>query len=164
MTVPSSAQVGRRRSSLWLVLGGCALLTLVLLCVCAGIGIWIYAPIASRTVQTPATSVSATDLEALPTGEASRGEQLFRGSAGCSACHSLEAGQRIVGPSLSGVATRAANRKPDTSAEQYLYESITQTNAYVVEGFQPDLMPKNFGLRLSSQDLADLIAFLMTQK
>jgi hypothetical protein len=33
-----------------------------------------------------------------------------------------------------------------------------------VEGFQPDLMPKTFKETLKPQEIADLIAFLMTLK
>jgi hypothetical protein len=33
----------------------------------------------------------------------------------------------------------------------------------VVEGFQPNIMPQTFKDTLSSQQLADVIAFLLTQ-
>jgi cytochrome c2 len=103
------------------------------------------------------------ESEGLPAGSASRGEQVFSGEAGCSACHSLQADVKIVGPSLAGVAQRAATRKADFPAELYLYESITHPEAYVVDGFQAGIMPGNFRQRLSEQQLADLIAFLMTR-
>jgi cytochrome c2 len=80
------------------------------------------------------------------------------------ACHSLEPDVKVVGPSLAGVASRAATRKPGYAPDLYLYESITNPNAYLVPGFQPDLMPKTFADTLSPQDLADIIAFLMTQE
>jgi cytochrome c2 len=71
---------------------------------------------------------------------------------------------RVVGPSLAGVATRAASRRTGYSVELYLYESITRPNAYVVDSFPGGVMPQNFLIRLKPQDLADLIAFLSTQK
>ena len=80
------------------------------------------------------------------------------------ACHSLEPGVRIVGPSQAGLATRAGTRRPGYSAELYIYESITRPNAYIVDTFQPDLMPKTFKETLKPQDLANLIAFLLTLK
>jgi cytochrome c len=46
----------------------------------------------------------------------------------------------------------------------YLYESIVQPNAYLVEGFQQGLMPATFDQSLTPQKKADLIAFLMTEK
>ena len=73
------------------------------------------------------------------------------------------AGVKLVGPSLAGVAKRAATRKADFPAELYLYESITHPEAYVVDGFQSGIMPGNFRQRLNEQQLADLIAFLMTR-
>ncbi len=37
-------------------------------------------------------------------------------------------------------------------------------NAYIEEGFQPNIMPLNFADRLSSQDMADLIAYMLSLK
>jgi hypothetical protein len=100
---------------------------------------------------------------ALPAGDASAGETTFTAKA-CVSCHSLQADVTIVGPSQAGVASRAEGRKPGYSPELYLYESIISPSAYLVEGFQDGLMPKTFRETLSSQELADLIAFLMTLK
>ncbi len=49
-----------------------------------------------------------------------------------------------------------------TSAEQYLFESVVMPNASVVEGFQPNLMPQNYADRLSAQDAADLLAYMLS--
>ncbi|MBI3764063.1 MAG: c-type cytochrome [Chloroflexi bacterium] len=100
---------------------------------------------------------------ALPAGDAAKGKDEFAAQP-CASCHSLEPNKRIVGPSLAGVAARAASRKPGYSAELYLYESITKPSAYVVQDFQDGLMPQNFAQTLTPQQQADLIAFLMTQK
>ncbi len=104
-----------------------------------------------------------TDFAALPAGNAETGLADFS-AAGCVACHSLDADVRIVGPSLFGVATRAETRRPGYSAEIYLYESILQPSAYLVESFQDGVMPKNFNEVLTAQQKADLIAFLLTKK
>jgi cytochrome c2 len=120
----------------------------------------------------PAAPVDAvgTDLNVeLPPGDAANGELLFTGQVNgkypCSACHSLQAGQTLVGPSLAGTATTAAAREDGLSAEQYLHESIVLPNAYIVEGFaNPSIMPANFGEQMTKQELADLIAYLMTLK
>jgi hypothetical protein len=50
------------------------------------------------------------------------------------------------------------------TAEEYITQSILDPNAFVVEGFQPDLMPKDFGEKLSDEQLADLVAFLLAQQ
>ncbi len=126
--------------------------------------------IAALASPTPPPPRGKTPLEVLqeefgklPAGDAAAGEATFT-SAGCVACHSLQPGVQIVGPSQSDVGTRAVSRKPGYSAELYLYESITRPNAYLVEGFLPDLMPQTFKDTLKPEDLANLIAFLLTLK
>lgn len=93
---------------------------------------------------------------------AERGRQLFSSTpAICSTCHSLEPDVVVVGPSLYGIADRAWYRVTGLSAEQYIRESIINPGAYVVDGFM-DAMQKNLGDVLTSDQLSDLIAFLMT--
>jgi cytochrome c2 len=115
----------------------------------------------------------------LPPGDAARGEQIFKQqvkqasgtNAPCTACHSLVPNEVKTGPSLAGVATRAASREPGKTADAYIRESIQQPNAFIV----PDnpaykgangksLMPEGLGNLMSAQDLSDLIAYLLTLK
>jgi len=106
----------------------------------------------------------------LPQGVAANGEVLFHGLGPggrfpCAACHSLQENQTLVGPSLAGIATRAASRKDGYTVEQYLHESIVQPNTYIVESFgSPSVMPATFGEQMTKQDLADIIAYLLTLK
>lgn len=107
-----------------------------------------------------------------------RGEALFKGSTigtasapGCITCHNVTGTEKLVGPSQAGVATRAADEIKSAkytgtakTAEEYLRESIVDPNVYVVDGFQPDVMYKNFGKELSEQEIKDLVAYLMTLK
>jgi nitric oxide reductase subunit C len=145
------------------VLGGCALLALCVLLACSASAFyWVATLRMTEAMRQPAADAGDVDLGALPTGNVDDGEQAFR-DQGCSACHTLEPDQRLVGPSLAGVASRAGTRQPGYSAEEYLYESIVDPNAYVVAGFQGGLMPANYARRLDAQQLADLLAFLMTQ-
>ena len=102
-------------------------------------------------------------FNALPAGLASGGEQVFSGAGGCVACHSLEPGVTLVGPSLDGIGARAGTQRPDYPPDAYLYQSIINPNAFVVQGFQAGIMPQTFGDLLSDQQLADVIAFLKTQ-
>jgi cytochrome c2 len=168
MTFPSSNHPSRSRSPLALVLGSCAVIGLcvipacVLLALTANAAYWMNRYPMAGVSQGPSVSVTPTNFETLPAGNADPGEQVFT-SAGCSACHSLDPGEKIIGPSLSGISTRAGTTKADYSAEKYIFESISDPNAYLVEGFQGDMMPANFNGRLSAQQLADLVAFLMTR-
>jgi hypothetical protein len=48
--------------------------------------------------------------------------------------------------------------------EEYLIDSIVLPQHYIVPEFQ-DLMPRNFGTEIMYiQDLADIVAYLMTEK
>ena len=48
--------------------------------------------------------------------------------------------------------------------EEFLHESIVNPDADVAKGFSPGIMYPNYGKELSEQDIADLVAFLMTLK
>ncbi|MCC7360232.1 MAG: c-type cytochrome [Anaerolineales bacterium] len=111
---------------------------------------------------TPA-EIEQAAFDQLPAGDAAAGQTVFQGAGGCSACHSLVADQTIVGPSLAGVSQRGPQREPGFTEEAYLYQSITNPNAFVVEGFQPNIMPQTFKDTLGPQGLANVIAFLKTQ-
>jgi mono/diheme cytochrome c family protein len=117
---------------------------------------------------------SDTEVE-LPAGDAARGQQLWNKEvsmanglpAPCSACHTLD-GTGSTGPSLQGVAERAATRVAGQDAATYIRHSIQLPSEFIVEGFAADdgvtsIMPANLGNSMSAQDLADLIAFLLTQ-
>jgi nitric oxide reductase subunit C len=93
--------------------------------------------------------------------DAGTGEELALIS-GCTACHSLQEGVVQVGPSWYNVAEHALTRVEGQSPALYLYTSITQPNAYLVEGFQPNLMPLIYKDTLSDEQLANIIAYLLT--
>jgi cytochrome c551/c552 len=77
----------------------------------------------------------------------------------CAACH--RAGADRIAPSYAGIAARAADRRPPLTAAAYIYESITDPGAYVVEGYS-DAMLKNYPERLPDRELGDIIAYLLT--
>ena len=111
-------------------------------------------------------------------GDPARGEALFKqtklgpnDAPGCNTCHSLEPGEVKVGPPLAGVATHAAETLEDpdyngqaTTVEQYLRESIVNPDAFVSHGFAPGVMYQKFGEDLTEEEIADLVAFMMTLK
>jgi len=120
---------------------------------------------------------SSGSQPAAATGNADNGKKLFNepviasaGAPGCGTCHSLEKGKTLVGPSLAGIATDAANTVKEAdykgaakTGEEWLRESILNPNVDVPEGFKPDIMPKTFN-KLSAQELNDLVAYLQTLK
>ncbi len=82
-------------------------------------------------------------------------------TARCAQCHALEPNTAIIGPSLAGIATLAADRIPGYDAITYIEQSILRPSDYLVEGYT-DVMPKNFGRELTSEQFNALMAYLMT--
>ena len=94
----------------------------------------------------------------LAMADASGGQSVIN-QYGCHVCHNAQVAG--VGPLWVGIAARAATRRPPMSAADYLYESITDPSAYLVPTYQ-NLMPGDFGKRMSDLELADVIAYLLT--
>ncbi len=124
---------------------------------------------ATESVTQAATiEVTAEATEALAlVGDPVRGKQIFEnglnGAPACSTCH-VEKGKTphyALAPSLAGVYTRAATRVAGQTADQYIVDSILHPHDFIVPGFNPIMYPL-FGEKYSSQDIADLLAFLKT--
>lgn len=107
-------------------------------------------------------SLSYADL---PTGNAEHGATLFaqqvNGAPSCSSCHVVEGSDGLVAPSLAGVASVATSRQEGYTAEAYLLNSIINPSDYLVSGYT-NLMYTEYRSKLSMQDLADLVAYLLT--
>ena len=109
-------------------------------------------------------------------GLAATGRQIFitgtgQGSATpCVTCHTVGGVPEAVGllgPDLSNIGAEAANRKPGTSAEDYLVESIREPEAFIAEGVEratPGLMLTAITAGLADEDVDALVAFLLEQK
>ena len=93
----------------------------------------------------PATSAGQADPVA--------GEALFK--LECASCHSVEAGVDLTGPALAGIGAED---------EQSLRDDVVNPDAKVTEGFAKGIMPNSFGKQLTSQQIDDLIAYLLTLK
>ena len=92
-------------------------------------------------------------------------QEIWRGEA-CFACHNLEERQVDVagqnGPNFADLYERAGSRVPDMTAEEYVYESIVNPTAYVVETYeQAGQMPQNFAEKLSEDEIQALVAWLL---
>jgi len=105
------------------------------------------------------------------------GEHLFRSATPvCTACHSLQPGVQLAGPSMAGVAERAAQTlaSPDytgsaTDVAGYIRESIMQPSAHLVPGDMfsaagVSFMPNTYPDALSEEQIDQLVAYLETLK
>ena len=116
-------------------------------------------------------SDSETDDTPPETGDAATtstdGEELFKrtvlvNNGGCITCHSLTPGKVLVGPSLADIGAIAADRIPGTSARDYLLESITDPDGFLVEGFDAGRMPGNWTDGLSMEQLTAIVDYMLT--
>jgi cytochrome c oxidase subunit 2 len=91
--------------------------------------------------------------QAAQAGGASQGKQIFVNS-GCGSCHALAdaGGTGQVGPDLDKVL-------PGLNAA-FIRQSIVDPNANVTQGYQPGVMPQNFGEQLSKEQLDALVQYL----
>ncbi len=106
-----------------------------------------------------------------PEGDAARGEELFL-SYGCTGCHGNmeDVTSAVIGPWLGDIGEVGGTRVEGLTADEYVYESILDPNAYIVPecppgpcAGPPSAMPDNFALRMGEnpQDLQDVMTFLL---
>lgn len=110
----------------------------------------------------PQFDIPAATEEAKPASAEARGKALFYDPVvGCYLCHVVKGSGGTRGPDLSRIGEVAETRQPDVSVEEYLRESITDPVAFTAPGY-PAIMPLNLGDRLSSAQIDDLVAYLMS--
>ena len=81
-------------------------------------------------------------------------------TAACNSCHLI--GQLGgASPNLTGYGTLAGTRVAGQSAHEYTFYAITEPGQYLAENFG-NVMPDKYDDKLKPQDIADLIAYLLT--
>jgi cytochrome c oxidase subunit II len=103
----------------------------------------------------PDTVEGTIQQETLPAGNAEAGGAVYE-RLNCGSCHTLESAGSTgeIGPNLD-------DSLQGKDAE-YIRTSIVNPNAEIEEGFQPNIMPGDYGQQLSDKELADLVAFLQS--
>lgn len=110
-----------------------------------------------------------TSVAELPIGDPGNGEALYNITYGCQACHGNlgEEGSNAVGPWVGNFANRG-DTVPGYTAAEYVYESILLPSAYISPecptgpcAGPPSAMPNNFGIRMSLQDMADVMTYVL---
>ncbi len=86
-------------------------------------------------------------------GNPAAGKKVFNDN-GCGTCHTFApAGAKgTIGPDLGKVLKG--------KSADFIKTSITDPNAQIAPGYKPNIMPQTYGSQLTSQQLADLVAFL----
>jgi mono/diheme cytochrome c family protein len=113
----------------------------------------------SPTPETVEGTIPREEAPDLAQGNAEAGREVFNTTANpaCGTCHTFQAAGSTgtLGPDLD-----QSLQGQDAEA---IYESIVNPDAEIAEGFQPNVMPKDYGQKLSDKQLADLVAFLTPQ-
>ncbi len=117
------------------------------------------------------TAIATDDMPAtieLPeTANAENGAVLFEmfqaeASFACSTCHHADSEDRLIGPGLLNVVTRAQTRVDGQSAVDYLFTSITNPSDFVVPDYPDQLMPQNWADIYNEAEIYDIVAYLTT--
>jgi mono/diheme cytochrome c family protein len=132
---------------------------------------WQETAVAIIPPPTPAGPLAGTDItKELPEGDPVSGEALSV-SLACTACHiAAPTGPAwLASATEPGIATRAQARFTEpgysgtaANAFQYLFEAVVLPNIHIVSGFAENLMPNIYGNTLTEQQMADLIAYMLT--
>ncbi len=92
-----------------------------------------------------------------------RGAKIARRS-GCATCHSLD-GSRRPGPTwkgLYGQKRALANGQEVVADEAYLRRAIVNPDAEIAQGFPKGMMPKDFAIKLSEEELRLIIELIQS--
>lgn len=96
-----------------------------------------------------------------------RGQEIFTRFI-CATCHIVEGvSTGRIGPDLTHIGTDGASRKPGLSAEEYIFESIRDPEAFVADGVErafAGTMTKDITDDFSDEEVSALVAFLLAQK
>jgi cytochrome c551/c552 len=103
--------------------------------------------------QPGATEPPPTETTAPAAGDAEAGQSVFTGQ-GCDGCHALDAvgASASVGPDL--------DESLQGKDAEYVRTAIVEPNTEVAEGYAPNIMPQDYGDKLSEKQLDDLVALL----
>jgi len=130
----------------------------ILLTVVGTLAVFTFVANVIPQVQSAVPEVIVLRADMAPEELATIGESIYQGVGGCTACHGL--GTRA--PDLLGVVgSTCVSRQEGMSCKDYLWESLVNPLAYVVEGFQPIMVDQS--RTLSQPELWTLVAFLESQ-
>lgn len=136
---------------------------------------WPPRPILVRGTAVPGANIGEAPSPAVSADPVEQGRALFNATPpACAACHSIAPGVQLVGPTMAGLATTAAERIRGSDyhgtakdAAAYIRESIVDPNAHVLKGLTYEaggrsLMPADYGQTLTGEQIDQIVAYLVT--
>lgn len=99
--------------------------------------------------------------EAVQKGDPANGDALTTANA-CKGCHMMDPANQVVAPTWFNVGDRVITRIPGTGPAEYIHQSIINPNGFLVPGFMANIMPQTYADTFSTQDLGDIIAYLLS--
>ena len=116
-------------------------------------------PEAAEAVKEKRSTGPGTTTQARPPaskGDPAAGKGLFE-AQGCGGCHAFSAAgtSATIGPNLDQVL-----KGKDA---EFVRESVVDPNKEIAKGYPPNVMPQDFGQKLSAKEIDDLVAFLTTK-
>lgn len=80
----------------------------------------------------------------------------------CLGCHGLESDEVLVGPPLDTASLRAVAVEREIAPETHVMESIIHPNSFIRGDFPADLMPPDYGTRITALELEAIVNFLLS--
>jgi mono/diheme cytochrome c family protein len=111
-------------------------------------------PGGTTTEETTTGEAQAPPPPAAAAGDPAAGKAVFA-AQGCGGCHTFSAAgtSASVGPDLDEA---LQGKDPE-----FVRESIVDPNKEITSGYAANIMPQDFGQKLSQEQLDDLVAFLL---
>jgi cytochrome c551/c552 len=115
------------------------------------------------TTSAPTTTSGGTTTSSGGGGSAAAGEAVFS-SNGCGSCHTFKPANSTgaVGPDLDNGPAQDAKADNNMELADFIEESIKDPDAYIAKGYSKGIMPTTFDESLSSKQLNDLVAFVLS--
>ena len=117
--------------------------------------------VGSTSTSTPTTTTSGTTTSS--GGAVAAGKLVFNSSS-CGGCHTFTASGSAfgtAGPNLDTAPATDAAADGNMALDAFIRESIVDPSAYIVDGYS-DIMTKGFGKSLTSKQIDDLVAFILS--
>jgi cytochrome c551/c552 len=117
----------------------------------------------SGATTTAATTTSGGKTTPAGGGNAAAGKAVFAAN-GCASCHTFKPANATgtVGPNLDTQPASDAKADNNMNLSAFIKESIQNPDAYIAKGYSKGIMPTTFGQSLSSKQLNDLVAFIVS--